>query len=60
MLHEVLRISHNQYQPKQLQIRAGFSLPVQALFFLFYASDSIGVGYLPCVMPRPGLITFTS
>ena len=37
----------------QLYIRAGFSLPAQASFFLVCAGDSVGVGYSLCIMPRP-------
>ena len=37
----------------QLYIRAGFSSPVQASFFLVCMGDSMGMGYCPHVMPRP-------
>ena len=49
------RVTENfarQYQLNQFYIRTGFSLPVQAPFFLIYASDSTGTNYCPCVMPR--------
>ena len=39
--------------PMQLYIRAGLSLPAQGSFFLVCAGDSVGVGYSPCIMPRP-------
>ena len=49
------RVTENfarQYQLNQFYIRTGFSLPVQAPFFLIYASDSAGTNYCPCIMPR--------
>ena len=53
ILHELLRISCEQYPPMQLYIRMGFSSPVQASFFLVCAADSVGAGYCPDDMPRP-------
>ena len=50
-----MRILRGQYQLMQLYIRAGFSSPAQAPFFLICAGDSVGAGYRPCVMPRPEL-----
>ena len=44
-----------QYQPMQLYIRAGFSWPAQASFFLVCAGDSVGAGYHPRI--RPVIIT---
>ena len=37
----------------QVFIRAGFSSPVQASFFLLCAGDSVSAGYHLCIMPRP-------
>ena len=48
-------ILHWQYQPTQLYLRVGFSLPTQVTFFLICADDSAGTGYCPHIMPRPGL-----
>ena len=42
-----------RYQPTQLDIRGGFSLTVQASFFLVCVGDSMGTDYCPCVIPRP-------
>ena len=41
------------YQLTQLYLRAGFSLPTQASFFLICMGDSVGMDYCPCVMPKP-------
>ena len=48
-----MRILHRQYQPTQIYIRASFSSPAQASFFLVCVGDSVGAGYCPRVMPRP-------
>ena len=54
-MHKLFRISRRRHQPMQLYIKAGFSQPVQASFFLVCVGDSMSTGYRPHVMPRPGL-----
>ena len=56
ILHKLFRILLMQYQPTQLYLMAGFSLPNQASFFLIYAGYSAGMGYPLCIMPRPPII----
>ena len=53
ILVDLFRILCERYQPTQLYVRVGFSLPAQASFFLICAGDSAGSGYRPYVMPRP-------
>ena len=48
-----MRISRRQYQSTQPYIRVGFSSPAQASIFLVCTGNSVGVGYRPCVIPRP-------
>ena len=55
ILDELFKIWHWRYQPTQLYLWMGFSLPAQALFFLICMGDSTGKGYRLCVMPRPDL-----
>ena len=52
ILDELLRIFHGRYQLMQLYIRASFSSPVQAPFFLICTGNSTGAGFRPHVMPR--------
>ena len=51
-----MRISGGRYQPMQHYIMVGFSSPAQAFFFLVCVGDSVGVGYCPCIMPRPEVV----
>ena len=48
-----VRIFSGQYQLTQLYIRAGFSSPGQAPFFIICTGDSVGAGYHLRIMPRP-------
>ena len=45
-----------QYQPMQLYLREGFSLPAQASFFLICVGDRAGLGYWSHFMSRPECI----
>ena len=54
-MDELLSISGERYQPMQIYLRAGFSSPAQASFFLICMGDSAGVGYCPLIMPRPDM-----
>ena len=56
ILDELVRIWRGRYQPMQLYLWAGFSLPAQASFFLICMGDSAGAGYRLRVMPRPDLL----
>ena len=55
-----MKILGGRYQPTQFYLRAGFSSPLQAPFFLICAGDSAGAGYRPRVMPRPAVELFFS
>ena len=46
-LGELLRILGGQYQPMHLYLRACFSPPAQAFFFLICAGDSLGIMLRP-------------
>ena len=54
ILHKLFRILHGQYRPMQLYLKASFSLPAQASFFLICAGYSADLNYRPHLMPRPG------
>ena len=58
ILDELFSIWHGQYQPTELYLSACFSSLAQASFFLIFAGDSVGTGYHPCIMPRPGLYMY--
>ena len=49
---QAIRILCRWYQPSQLYLRVGFSLPAQASFFLICTGVSAGTGYHPHIMPR--------
>ena len=49
----LLNIWCRWYQPMQFYLRAGFSLPAQASFFLICTGGSMGAGYHPHVIQRP-------
>ena len=52
---KLLKTLHGQYQPMQVYLRADFSSPTQASFFLTCVSHSTGAGYkrpaIQLVMP---------
>ena len=52
ILDKLFSIWSGWYQPMQLYLKAGFSLPTQASLFLICAGDSVGSGYRPGIMPR--------
>ena len=55
-MDELFRILCGRYQPMQLYLREGFSLPAQASFFLICVGDRAGLGYWSHFMSRPECI----
>ena len=55
ILGKLFGILCRQYHSMWFYLRAGFSLPTQASFFLICVGNSAGTGYYLCPMPRPGL-----
>ena len=53
IMDKLFRILCGPYQLTQFYLRAGFSLPIQASFFLICMGDCTSAGYDPSVMPRP-------
>ena len=53
ILDELFRIWREGYQSMQLYLRAGFSPPAKATFFMICTGDSSGAGYCLSIMPRP-------
>ena len=58
ILDRLFRILHGWYQPMQLYLRAGFSLPAQASFFLICTGDSTDADYRLHIIPRPEVLYF--
>ena len=55
ILDELFSILGGRYQLTHLYLKAGFSSPTQASFFLICAGDNAGMGYRLRVITRPAV-----